>query len=52
MTPEMNWSKIEIDHGKPIYMFDVSKDEELKEAVCWKNTQLLLENNHQYKGKN
>ena len=31
-TPEMNWSNIEIDHVKPICMFDVSKDEELKEA--------------------
>ena len=26
-TPEMNWSIIEIDHVKPICMFDVSKDE-------------------------
>ena len=24
-TPEMNWSIIEIDHVKPICMFDVSK---------------------------
>ena len=26
MTPEMNWSNIEIDHVKPICMFDISKD--------------------------
>ena len=30
MTPEMNWSNTEIDHAKPICMFDVSKDEEQK----------------------
>ena len=28
ITPEMNWSNIEIDHVKPISMFDVSKAEE------------------------
>ena len=38
----MNWSNIEIDHVKPICMFDVSKDEELKEAFSLKNTQPLL----------
>ena len=27
MTPEMNWSNIEIDHVKAICLFDVSKDE-------------------------
>ena len=31
-TPEMNWSNIEIDHVKPICMFIVSDDEQLKEA--------------------
>ena len=31
-TPEMNWSNIEVDHIKPICMFDVSDDEQLKEA--------------------
>ena len=36
-TPEVNWSHIEIDHVKPICMFDISKDEELKEAFSWKN---------------
>ena len=39
MTPEMNWSNIEIDHVKAICLFDVSKDEELREAFNWKNTQ-------------
>ena len=28
-SPEMNWENIEIDHVKPICMFDVTKDEEL-----------------------
>ena len=50
MTPEMNWSNIEIDHVKPICMFDVSKDEELREAFCWINTQPLLKKDHQPKG--
>ena len=39
MTPEMNWSNIEIDHVKAISLLDVSKDEELGEAFDWKNTQ-------------
>ena len=49
-TPEMNLQNIEIDHVKPIYMFDVSKDEELREAFSWKNTQALLKIDHQQKG--
>ena len=36
MTPEMNWLNIEIDHVMPICLFDVSKDEELKEAFYGK----------------
>ena len=32
ITPEMNWTEIEIDHVKPIFRFDLSKDEELKEV--------------------
>ena len=35
-TPEMNWSNTEYDHVEPICLFDVSKDEELKEAFSWK----------------
>ena len=50
MTPEMNWSNIEIGHVKAICLFDVSKDEELKEAFTWKNTQPLLKEVHQQKG--
>ena len=49
-TPEMNWSNTEVDHVKPICMFDVSKEEELKEAFSWKNTQPLIKNDHQQKG--
>ena len=50
MTPEMNWCKIEIDHVKAICMFDVSDDEQLKEAFNWRNTQPLLKHDHQKKG--
>ena len=50
-TPEMTWDSIEIDHVKAICMFDVSKEEELKEAFSWKETQPLLKQNHQQKGK-
>ena len=49
-TPEMNWENIEIDHVKPICMFDITKDEELKEAFNWRNTQPLLKRDHQQKG--
>ena len=49
MTPEMNWSHIEIDHVKAISLFDVTKDEQLKEAFNWKNTEPLLKHNHQQK---
>ena len=38
----MNWSNIEIDHVKAVCLFDVSKDEELREAFNWINTQPLL----------
>ena len=49
MTPEMNWTNIELDHVRLICMFDVSKDEELREAFIWKNTQPLLKEVHQQK---
>ena len=49
-TPDMTWDNIEIDHVKPICLFDVSKDEELREAFNWKNTQPLLKEVHQQKG--
>ena len=42
MTPDMTWYNIEIDHVQPICLFDVTKDEELKQAFNWKNTQPLL----------
>ena len=50
MTPETNWSYIEIDHLKAFCLFDVSKDEELREAFNWKNTQPLLKEVHQQTG--
>ena len=50
MTPEMNWTNIELDHVKPICTFDLSDDKQLKEAFNWKNTQPLLKHDHQQKG--
>ena len=45
----MNWQNIEIDHVQTICLFVVSKDEEIKEAFNWKNTQPLLKHDHQQK---
>ena len=45
-TTEMNWTKVEMDHAKAICLFDVSKNEELKEAFTWRNTQPLLKHDH------
>ena len=50
MTPEMNWSTIQIDHVKAICLFDISKDEQIREAFNWKSTQPLLKHDHQKKG--
>ena len=50
MTPDMTWDNIEFDHVKAFCLFDLSKDEELKEAFSWKITQPLLKHNHQQKG--
>ena len=50
ITPEMNWTNIELDHVKPFCMFDVSDNEQLKEAFSWKNTQPLLKRDHHQKG--
>ena len=49
-TPEMNWSNTEIDHVEPICMFDVTKDDEFREAFNWKNIQPLLKHDHKEKG--
>ena len=49
-TPEMIWENIEMDHVKPICMFDVTKDEKLKEAFNWRNNQPLLKHDHVQKG--
>ena len=50
-TPEMKWSNIEIDHVKSVCLFDVSKDEELKEALSWKNTQHIIKKIRKQKGR-
>ena len=49
-TPELTWDIIEIDHVKAFCLFDVSKDEELREAFSWKNTQTLIKHKHRQKG--
>ena len=49
MTPEMNWSNIETDQVKAICMFNISDDEQLKEAFNWRNTH-PLKKGHQKKG--
>ena len=40
---EIKWINIAIDHVKPIYLFDVSRVEELREAFDWKNNQPSLQ---------
>ena len=52
MTPEVNWSKIEVENVRPICLCDISKNEKLKNLFNWINTQPLLEENHQQKGTN
>ena len=39
----MNWNNIHMDHVKPISSFDMSKDEELRKVLNWKNTLPLSE---------
>ena len=48
ITPEMNWTTLEINHVKSIYMFDIYNNEGLKKASCLKNTEPLLKQGHQY----
>ena len=50
-TSEMNWLNIEIDHVKPICLFDISEDKVLRECFNWKNTQPLLKEILKQKGK-
>ena len=50
MTPDMNWSNIDVDHVKPICVFNVSNKYELKKVFKWKNIQPLLKYHHQLKG--
>ena len=50
MTPEMNWTNLEIDHVNVVSLFDVSKEEELIEAFSSKNTQALLKHDHHLEG--
>ena len=49
MTPDMTWDNIETDHVRPISSFDISDDEQLKEAFNWRNTQPSLKEIQQKK---
>ena len=46
-TPEMNWNYIEIDHVKPISLFDVSNNEESKDVFIGKTHSLFLKKVYQ-----
>ena len=46
----MTWMNVEIDHVTSISSFGVSNDEELKEALNLKNTQLLQKQVHLHRG--
>ena len=43
MPLQMNWSIIENDQMKPIWTYDIFKNEELKDAFNWNNNQPLLD---------
>ena len=45
----MNWTNHEIDHVKPICMFDISDIKQVKEKFNWRNTQALLKEIHEQK---
>ena len=49
-TPDMTWKNIEFDQVTAICLFDVPKDEELKDVFCWRTTQRSLKHDHQLKG--
>jgi len=46
MTPDMNWSNIDIDHVKTTCVFDVCNDKEMREAFHWINTERLAKGIH------
>ena len=52
LTPEMNWSVIEVDHLKPVCSVDVSNKLELKETFNWIKTQNFSKQVHHQKGTN
>ena len=50
MSSNRSWSDIGINHVKPISSFDVLKDEGMREAFNWINTQLLVKKFQQHNG--
>ena len=49
MTSDTTYDKIEMDHVKPVCMFDLTTEEEFWDVFSWKITQPLLQNDHQQK---
>ena len=50
MTQVMDRTNIGIDLVKTTCSIDISEEEKLKKAFCWKNTQPLLKQDHLQKG--
>ena len=50
MTPDMNWSNIEIDHVKSNSLLNVFKDDEINEAFNWNITRPISTEVHLSKG--
>ena len=47
----MIWSKVEIDHLRPISSLDVYNTEKLKETFCWKSNHPSVKQDNHQKGK-
>ena len=50
MTPEMTWKTIDLDHVRPLSSFDLTDNEQLKEAAHYTNIQPLLKIDNIKKG--
>ena len=48
-TPLMNCSNIDIYHVEPIWLFYLTNNEKMREAINWKHTQTLSKEVHQNK---
>ena len=50
MTDEMTWNNIELDHVQPLPSFDLTNQEQLKEAAHYTNIQPLIAKDNRSKG--